>query len=462
MDRYITYFRVVFQGIIQHKYFLPGCFMAAFVIRLAWITLVNVPPVSDFRWYYHRGIDLAGGQGYTVEPNSYWPENLIPPTLAPVDEAPGQRRATAYWPVGYPAFLGLLFRIFGASLGMAKVANVFLYMGILFFVYHIAKTLFASKLTAKITLLILTFYPDHIVYTSLLASEILFLFLLLLAIMLLLIPKYKWGLAGLSGVIFGLACLVRPQALFVPTIFFAILLAQHFKQKPFSQYLALMSLVHLFLGLTILPWSIRNYIAFNDFIFISNNSGFNLLIGNNPAATGRYDVTHELTATLKGIYGEHERDQKAFELALDYMVEHPLDTIRLWPKKLWYLYAKDIRGIFWNQIGFGPSLSRLGKAGFYLLKIIAQLYYTFVGGLFLFALFTLYKRKNKMQPIATVGLWLVLYFTAISLITFGDSRFHFPMMPWLVMYSSAALSIWLTSVESQTEILVGQTVGELV
>jgi hypothetical protein len=120
------------------------------------------------------GIDFAADRGYSVAADSFWPHN-IPPRVGGTLE---NRSPTAYWPVGYPAFLGLLFTLFGSSLFMAQAGNVILYTGVLVFASYIGKTLFEAELVGRVTLLLLAFYPDHIAYSSLLASEVLFLFLL--------------------------------------------------------------------------------------------------------------------------------------------------------------------------------------------------------------------------------------------------------------------------------------------
>jgi Gpi18-like mannosyltransferase len=263
--------------VASHKYFVPICFIAALALRLAWIYFVPAQPVSDFRWYYERGIDFAVGHGYSVGPNAFWPENIPPRSLKPSEANLEGRSLTAYWPVGYPAFLGMLFWPFGPSLMIAKLANVVLSMGILFFSYYLAKNLFASELTGRITLLVLSFYPEQIVYCSLLASEILFLFLLLVGVAFLLAPWHKLWLAVPAGISFGLACLIKPQAILVPAVFFVVFLFTKMSRKAVREYLVLLVAVHLALSVTLLPWLIRNYRVFNRFVFISNNGGYNLL-----------------------------------------------------------------------------------------------------------------------------------------------------------------------------------------
>jgi len=92
------------------------------------------------------------------------------------------------------------------------------------------------------------------------------------------------------------------------------------------------------------------------------------------------------------------------------------------------------------------------------LRALAQLYYMLIGTAFLLSIFSLIRQlKNKTRAqLPTLGLWIVLYFTCISLLTFGNSRFHFPVMPWIVMYVGA-LAEMLTRPEQQIVTVASHT-----
>jgi 4-amino-4-deoxy-L-arabinose transferase-like glycosyltransferase len=447
-------FTAAFLAAVQHRYFVATCLVIAFILRVCWIFWVEAQPVSDFRWYYERGLDFAAGQGYSIGPGAYWPENIPPRALDAAGKTGAGRSPTAYWPVGYPAFLGLLFSLFGPSLLVAKLANVLLYLGILFLAYFIANTLFASALTGRITLLGLTFYPDHLAYTSLISSEILFLFLLLAGVSLLLISRASVALALVAGFVFGLAILIKPQAVFVPAIFYGLAMIE---SKGALKCLKMAFAVHLALGLTILPWLMRNYQDFNT-LTLSHNNGYNLLVGNNPYATGSYVFNNQITAMLKDAQTEPERDKKALQLALNYVLNHPLDTLKLWPKKLWYLYQDDTKGIVWNERGLENVSPRPSRRFFTILRLVAQLYYLLIGIGFFLALLVLPRlRKNNInrRPLSALGLGIIFYFTLIVLITFGNSRFHFVMIPWMVIYIGVLIDALVRS-EQQKQLPVSQ------
>src|SRR6266446_152016 len=86
---------------LNHTHFVPACVMLGIVVRLLWIVLVNPEQIYDCRWYLRRAITMANGGGYSFEGTP-----------------------TAYWPVGYPAFLAAQFWLFGPSEFLAKVVNI--------------------------------------------------------------------------------------------------------------------------------------------------------------------------------------------------------------------------------------------------------------------------------------------------------------------------------------------------
>lgn len=92
------------RGLLGRPEFLLVCFSGFIGIRLILILLVPVNPSSDAAWYFARAI--------TIFEEGTFSEGGI---------------ATAYWPIGYPAFLSLLFYLIGnPSLLVAQIANLIL------------------------------------------------------------------------------------------------------------------------------------------------------------------------------------------------------------------------------------------------------------------------------------------------------------------------------------------------
>lgn len=386
---------------LQSRYFIPVCLTSSFIIRLLWISLFKIAPTSDFGWYLQRGLSIAAGTGFTA------------------DGAP-----TAFWPVGYPGFLSIIFSIFGGSLFWPKLANIFLYLAIILLIYFFSKRIFQNEEAARITVLILAFYPNHIAYSSLLASEILFTLLIVLgALLFIASQKHPWLLI-VVGLCLGIATLVKPQAILVPILFIAIY------YKNIKMLLKSGAIIYLMLLLTIAPWMVRNYMLFGEPV-LTTNGGRNLLIGNSPYSDGSYIWTQEMKSLLADSKDEMDSDIIARKFAIDYMVHNPLKIMMLWPRKIFYLYAIDFDGIFYNQPGWVYSSMIKGNWGYTTLKIIAQLYYMLTMILFLFSIRFIFSADNH----SWIGLLIIIYFTLIAIAFFGTPRFHFPAIPWIAVYS---------------------------
>ncbi len=209
-----------------------------------------VQPISDFSWYHLRGVDLANALGY-VEAGE----------------------PTAYWPVGYPAFLGMLYSIFGQSVSVAKLANILLYMGVIFLCYRLTRSLFRSEIVGRISILIIAFYPNHIAYSSLLSCEILCLFLLLPGTFFLVSMDRGVFDFAISGMIFGLACWVKAQTLPLAGVVLVSYYGYSRKKSP-GKMLRNLLRVYGVIVLVISPWIARNYLVFGQFVYISNNGGY--------------------------------------------------------------------------------------------------------------------------------------------------------------------------------------------
>jgi 4-amino-4-deoxy-L-arabinose transferase-like glycosyltransferase len=414
--------------VLCHRHFFAGCLFTALLVRLLFIALFDARPLSDFGWYFDKGRDIAAGVGYVVKNDGF-------PLWGPGQplETP---RPTAFWPVGYPAFLGALF--FSTSwlvdpLWAAKIANALLYVAAIGAVAYTTKVAF-SELAARITTLILTFLPNHIAYTSLTSVEIYFLFLTTGAIGLTVLHRQRKRLAPAvaAGVLFGLAILTKPQSVLLPG---AVVLALSFRD--WRRGLRLGLVIYAVALFCVLPWSLRNYHAFGGrFVFVSNNGGINLLISNMPGSWGRdglmwnKELDHIVTATEDEI----DRDKQARAVFVDYAKKNPGAILRELPDKLFAFVAADVDGFGWNQ----GAVTRFRDAPIWTpFRVVSQLYYLAIGAL---AIACLWHHRKNPEPAARAGLVVILYFGAICLVFTGGARFHFPVVPWLAAYAGGLLA----------------------
>ena len=235
--------------------------------------------------------------------------------------------------------------------------------------------------------------------------------------------------------------------LFVPAVFFVLSLATRLRWATVARGLV----VYGALGLVILPWSVRNHEVFGRPVFIVTSGGINLLIGNNPVATGGYGPADPVSeAAVEAEKDEGAREIVARTIALRHIREHPWRTIGLVPFRLWHLYAKDVEGFYWNELAGGAEGWPLAGRPMLLVKLLAELYYLALLAMFAAGIFSFYLNGRVPFPRpfrSALGLGLVAHFTLVMMLLFGSSRLHFPLVPCFAWYAGAWLAARVTATE---------------
>ncbi|MFA5778936.1 MAG: glycosyltransferase family 39 protein [Elusimicrobiota bacterium] len=189
----------------------------------------------------------------------------------------GKGYGETWRPPGYATFLGIIFFFFGKSIFAVRIINSLLGSLTCILIYLIGKKIF-SPLIGKISAILLCTYPYLIAYTGDLISETFYTFLIALSVFFILScgenPNLKKVI--LTGFILGVTALTKSTIL--PFFFFACgWLWWRTKNIKIG------FLVGIFTLLTILPWILRNYIYYKQFILVS--PGYQTLwIANNDKA----------------------------------------------------------------------------------------------------------------------------------------------------------------------------------
>ena len=399
--------------LLQRRRFLLECFVAFVAIRVAILAFIpTAAPFSDAGWYLRRAITLAEQGTYS--------EGGMP---------------TAYWPVGYPAFLAGIFTIFGPSLLAARIANLVLASISFWLLYRVAQRSFGDELVARLTVLFLALYPNNAAYVPLLLTETLYTFLLLAASVALLGGK-NWVQVGVAGLILGLATLVKSQTLLLIPVLAVLAFMRQRSWKAFADAAIRGAGVLGVAMLVLTPWTLRNYSMFGAFIPVSTNGGMALLTGNNPSMVGDYlsdfSEIDPLVAQARFSVGDQvAADARARKLAVNWIVSNPMQFARLVPKKLFRLWAPDGEAEWAYQ---DTPYYRAYAQRFRLVRILNQAFYVTSLLLCLGASIGLLKRRK--EPQAWYGLGVVACVTVISAIFSGQSRYHFPAMPFIMAYAA--------------------------
>ncbi|PZQ53556.1 MAG: glycosyl transferase [Novosphingobium pentaromativorans] len=384
-----------------------------FALRVG-VLLIDVTPTSDAASYFARAAGLASGEGYQ-----------------------DKGLATAFWPPGLPLALSVMFHQFGisqVSLGLFNLAAAML-TGLLTLV--IGRHIFGNEAAARGGLLLLAVYPNAIGYVPLALTEVFYTTLLLAGCWAVMARTDRWQLVG-AGLIFGFATLVKAQSLVaVPLIFAVDWLRMRGMWRRLPGLLVEGLIVVAVAALVVAPWTIRNHAQLGHWVAVSTNGGYTLLTGNHDTATGDFTPNAPVVQRFmaRTDLDEVSSDIEAARMGLTWIEENPGKFLGLLPKKLMRLWLPDGEAE-WAYQGGAPSYPRF-EALYRAVRYANQGYYALLmlGFAAAFAVMTLRRRQERIR---WAGWWLLpygvaLYPTLICLLFSGQSRFHYPVMPFVCM-----------------------------
>lgn len=369
----------------------------ALVVRVTWVLVFQTPPASDAAAYDGLALRLAQGEGYVT-----------------ADGTP-----TAFWPIGYPAFLATLYIIFGHSWLAAGLANAFLGAVSVILTYRLAREFLCGRLSL-VAAGVIALLPSHIIsFTSVLRNEALHTVLVLAALIATcnLARHPNWKRATLLGLILGIGVYVRPILLLFPIVIMAM-------GGSVNRKLGLAGIALLVCLLTISPWTVRNYLVMGEPILTATNGGTTFWIGNGHGATGEFRDIPENTFSSSS---EIVRYREGIELGLRNIVEHPGEWISILPSKFFHLWASD-------RYNIHPSIMPESYRGVVpILWVIAQGYWTIIVIAAALAAITRPVRSYWLKFPGLILSLTLLYWTAFHMMFHGEGRFHIQVIPLVVI-----------------------------
>jgi 4-amino-4-deoxy-L-arabinose transferase-like glycosyltransferase len=352
-----------------------GVLLIAAILRAAWALAVPVVPASDSKVYDLLARNLAAGEGYCWEPG----------------------QPTAYWPVGPSFIYSLFYRAFGFQYFPIVLFNLALGVGTVDLVMRLARRWFGPSVSYAAGLMV-AFWPSQIEFTTALASEQPFVFLMLAGLLAFPGDGHRpWWRPILSGIFLAGASFMRPTALVFPVLLALSDLVRN--RRPLASVRD-GAIAMLAMAACIAPWTVRNWHVFGEFVPISTNGGPNTWMGNNPQTDGLF---MKLPAYVDPL-SEVERDRLLAAEASAYIRQYPIRFVGRTLLSNLYWWVALLLGL----AGAVQLVSRLGL----------------LHGLF--------------HP--TILIWA--YFSLTHAITVVQDRYHFPIIPVI----AALASYFLTSI----------------
>jgi hypothetical protein len=429
----------------------------AFLLRVGFLFLagVNAPLTGDELAYQQIAENFAAGRGLYQTDNPFFPEQILYAWQAPL----------------YPLALGVLYSLFGPNILAAKFLSVIVSTATVYVMYDLTRRIFhliflnadtradtsRSTQCALLAALLFAIYPGFLTNAHLLLSETLFIFFLLLAfdfaaravvVTTLVVSPHAWLWILAAGAMWGLATLTRGITLYFTPLFALwigwLLWRERQEQGDHAGQgdhkgspLRAIIIAFLFVLATasvIAPWTLRNYVQFQQIVLLETKGGVNLWLGNSPYTPNDFirnvwkvGVREPMLNALPS--DELQRDRAAYALALNYIRAEPFTFLARFPVKFadfWGFERSTIdtaeataRGGGWN------SLAKIGSDLFAMLVYVFVIVCGIIG--FVFA-------PNDRWKLLLGG--FTLYYLFAHLVIFGDGRFHLPLIPFFALYAA--------------------------
>lgn len=381
--------------------------VAATLLRIEWVLDSRVAPIDDAAFYYQHASELAAGNGY-----------LHPATGHP----------SAFLPPGYPLVLAAVFVFTGPSVVAAGMLNAAVAAAGLIFTHLLARRYFGPAAGA-LAVAALALFPSQIIYTPAVMPDTLFTTLVIGALWAGLarptIPGQPAPLRTiLCGALLGAAILTAPKALLLlPAL--SIMWRADMPWRESARRTALAAAAML---VVVLPWSVRSTVALESPVFVSTNGGVNLWSGNHEGASGGWEPWQEGSKSWVAPADETATNRTYFARGLGYALQHPIQTVRLWPAKLDETFSQDFTYLGHFSLvprdrplepGLENGVVESRVHTYYCVFIVLAL----VGSAVL--LIARHEAGALGWPVAALVLPIVIFF--------GLDRFHVPLLPLLAV-----------------------------
>jgi 4-amino-4-deoxy-L-arabinose transferase-like glycosyltransferase len=299
------------------------------------------PAAADGFYYDTIARRIAHGEGYTW----LWPDGAV--TYA------------AHYPIGYPALLGLVYAVFGASPTAAMLANACLGAAGALAAHRLVLRATTAR-RAMLAALVVALHPALLPYTAAIMTEGVTSAVLVIAASLAAAAKDPgggrdpasaqtndregWPWRAALGVALGGATLIRPQSLLMAPLFGALSARGRKGRVVAAAATTLLALA------SCAPWTIRNCVRMQRCALVSVNGGWNLLIGV-ESTTGAWSEV-KVPEPCKTVWAEAQKDDCFGRAARDAIRNEPGRWFLQVPKKLaatfdyigaspWYMHASN-------------------------------------------------------------------------------------------------------------------------
>ena len=413
-------------------------------LRYRVIEELPMAPASDYKTYYEMAVMIHDG------------------TL--LEEGVGYCDYVAMFPhvYGYPAVLATFFRIFGVSVYVAEFFNLIISIGSLFLVWGIARLL-RGRFAALVALVMWSFLPSVILYSDFVASEPLFTFALLVAVLFFVMSmrknqkkeKHPWICTielVLMGVVLAFCAFIRPMAMIFLVAAMICMLPMERKKYDIptndvplgvravdAGWKRCLIVLIVYFGCSKLFTMATSYAVDRELAGSSASFGYNLLVGLNLESYGGWNQEDAdyLYDAFEATGSAQEAQMVCRDMAFERLKADLHALINLFVHKFDVLWGNDDYGASWNILFMDQqdNLTPERESFLYRMMDISDLVYLLMlleAGIFGFVMF-------RLRPDALYScVLLVLGTAALHLFVENQNRYHYHTLPFLAILAGAA------------------------
>ncbi|HUV03487.1 MAG TPA: glycosyltransferase family 39 protein [Armatimonadota bacterium] len=389
-----------------HVYLLICILLLAAFLRFAYIIKdAGRPLKGDEPSYETIAWNMAIGEGY---------QRI---------DSKGVQSITAVRGPSYVLFLTLIYLVFGRNVLAVYTMQALLDVGSCLLLFAICRLLFRRTDVPLVAALMYAVYAPFITNTQYILTETFTIFLTLLAVFGFLNYRMAGKLSWLyvSAVAVATATMAKPILALLPVLFFVAGYARLQRRAQVRDLAVQLAVVVLLM----IPWTVRNALAFHAFIPTVSGGGITFWGGTGPAngkvvgGLGDPGVPSYVLRTVRGM-SEPERDR--------WFYRDGLRIIRSEPKRYAALLMKKIPCLWFNLAYDTPPTKR---------NLIFMACNILVGLTAVLGIVGLKPPRFAASLLA----WLVLYFTVMHMLFFSVFRYSLPVYAYMFCFSAGGVVV---------------------
>ncbi|MDY0041855.1 MAG: glycosyltransferase family 39 protein [Desulforhabdus sp.] len=381
------------------------------VLRILWFISLRTLPHVDFAAFDYIA-ELLSRYSPIYEP---LPKSLLLPA----------------W--GYPLFLGVWYSLVGHSLFAGKLFNLFLGMACVPLIYAVSRQI-GGTLTARVTTILFILWPTQIMMSSVLASEHLAVFLIMVAFFFLLkeTQKHHWRNLGVSAIFLALAYIVRH--VFIAALPAAVVLliisdnaSKISKMKTASVLMICFTGVYaLYLGGMTTVYHVTPL----------SQGLFNLLVGTSVASKGHWNK--EDAEMYLSFPTFREANSYAKKEILRRITSNPAGIVKLMGQKSILTWWNGTYGFYWStlKVSENPLTSKILSYRLFF-EGIAHYFHLLI---LLFATMGYLALYSDIKVLKYSPIFFMLVFgTGLHMILETQYRYNYVMIPFLSIIAAKGI-----------------------